>query len=264
MTTGYPIFLAHSLDALFVGIEMLSANRQKLAPPPCSISLLDLHLLRPLLEQTEPYDPISQLLTSAELAVFRGFRYDKRRQEWLGGRVAAKHALGQMDRAKKSLTFLSDDCSILPDKHGRPQVTPRPPEYPKAAISISHSSGYAAALACPRGCCGIDIQQRNPSLFKVQERFASNEELATFGPALAPLTRLGLLWAAKEAVKKCLLSDHPSFFGAIRLNSIRYEPHEGVWTARCDLDLPNHDHAKVRMGEMGEHFIACAWGEGNA
>ena len=169
-----------------------------------------------------------------------------------------------MTRATKAPSFLFHECSILPDEHSRPQVTPLPCGFPTASVSISHSGGYATALACPEGCCGVDIQQKNPTLLKVQERFASEEELAAFSPILSPLTRLGLLWAAKEAVKKCLLADHSSFFGAIRLNSVRHEQHEGLWTAQCLLSLPHHGHAKVRMGEMGEHLIACAWGERHA
>lgn len=264
MTISYPIFSSHSLAALFANMEMLSAGLQVLAPRSCCLTVLDLHLLYPLLQQDEPSDALSSLLTPTELDIFQGFRYDKRRQEWLGGRVAAKRAVQIMVQATKNPSLSFQDCSILPDKHGRPLVAPLPSGFPAASISISHSWGFAVALACHEGSCGVDIQQKNPTLLKVHERFASEEELATFGPTLAPLTRLGLLWAAKEAVKKCLLADHSSFFGAIRLDAVRHEPMEDIWTAYCNLSPPHHSHATVRMGKMGEHLIACALGEHHA
>lgn len=264
MTISYPTFSSHSLAALFTEMEVLSADLQVLAPPSCCFAVLDLRLLRPLLEQDQPSEALSSLLTPAELDIFHGFRYDKRRQEWLGGRIAAKQAMQLLTRATKTPSLLFHACSILPDEHGRPQVTPLPCGFPASSVSISHSGGFAVALACPEGSCGVDIQQKNPTLLKVQERFASEEEQATFGPTLAPLTRLGLLWAAKEAVKKCLLADHSSFFGSIRLDAVRHEPHDGFWTAHCNLSLPHHGHATVRMGAMGEHLIACALGERHA
>lgn len=264
MTISYPTFSSHSLPALFTDMEALSAGLQVLAPPSCCLAVVDLRLLRPLLEQNQPSEALTSLLTPAELEIFHGFRYDKRRQEWLGGRIAAKQAVQLMARATMTPSLLFRECSILPDEHGRPQVTPLPCGFPTASVSISHSAGFAVALACSEGCCGVDIQQKNPTLLKVQERFASEEELAAFSPILSPLTRLGLVWAAKEAVKKCLLADHSSFFGAIRLNSVRHEPHEGLWTAQCNLSLPHHGRSTVRMGEMGEHLIACAWGERHA
>jgi phosphopantetheinyl transferase len=214
-----------------------------------------------LLEQDKPSKTLSSLLTPTELEIFRGFRYDKRRQEWLGGRVAAKQAVQMMFRATRNLSLPFQDFSILPNEHGRPQITRLFPGLPTPSISISHSGGFAAALACPEGYCGVDIQLKNPTLLKVQERFASEEELAAFSPVLSLLTRLGLLWTAKEAVKKCLLADHSSFFGAIRLTSVHHEPQEGIWNAHCNLSPPHHSHATVRIGAMGEYLIACAWGE---
>lgn len=267
MTSTYPTTALPYLAAISTAMEVLSAAHQRLAPPSCHLTVLDLRLIRPFLKQDERSDPFSCLLTPAEQKIMHSFRYDKRRLEWLGGRLAAKQALQGLDNTKKKASILRQNSSILPNEHGQPQIRPPLSNYPAAAVSISHSAGYAAALVCPDGCCGVDIQQKHPTLFKVQERFARTEELAAFsaiGSISSPLACLALLWAAKEAVKKCLLPGHPSFFGAITLNSVHYQPHEGNWIAQCVLAQPTPAHAMVRLGEMGEHALACAWSKHHA
>ena len=245
-------------------MDGLATRWQHLAPAPCLLALLDLHMLQPLIEQVETLGFLTTLLSPAEFELFRRFGYAKRRREWLGGRLAAKHCLHGFLHKNTSGPLLYGEYSLLPDATGRPHLEQPLAQYPAASVSISHSRGYAAALLHPSGDCGIDIQQKTPQLASVQERFASDDELHLFDPLAAHLTRLGLLWAAKEAVKKCLLSDHPSFFGIIKLTEVRYEPNKAIWTARCRLTHSAALSTTVRIAEHGEYLIACATGETHA
>ncbi|MDY0390511.1 MAG: 4'-phosphopantetheinyl transferase superfamily protein [Desulfobulbus oligotrophicus] len=261
-TTTYPSPTRHYLEVLLADIRTISTRWQMFAPFSCYLALLNLHLLRPLLERDRTENLLTCLLSPAELNIFHGFSYDKRQLEWLGGRIAAKYALQAMSC---STTPAPHMYSILPDRHGRPHIAQKPTGCPAVTVSIAHSSGYAAALACSKGSCGVDIQQKTPTLYRVQKRFAQKEELQAFDPSpLPPLTRLGLLWSAKEAVKKCFLPDHPSFLSAIRFTSAYSEQNNKIWIGQCSLSHTAHDHATVRMGEMDQHLIACTWGENNA
>ena len=264
MTSICPGSLPKTCQPLFTDMDRLATRRQPLAPGPCRLALLDLHMLHPLIEQAETLGYLTTLLSPAELELFRRFSYAKRRLEWLGGRLVAKHCLRGLLCNIGSEPFRYQEYSLLPDAVGRPVLEQPLPQYPAASVSISHSRGYAAALLHPSGDCGIDIQQITPQLASVQERFASDDELHLFGPLAAHLTRLGLLWTAKEAVKKCLLSDHPSFFGTIKLTEVHYEPNEAIWTARCRLTHSAALSATVRIAEQGEYLIACAAGEPHA
>ncbi len=264
MTSICPKYIPKTCQPLFTGMDRSAARWHPLAPAHCRLALLDLDTLQPLIEQAEALSFLTTLLSPAETALFRRFRYAKRRLEWLGGRLAAKHCLHELLNEVASGPQLYDTYSILPDTHGRPHLAKPLTEYPAASISISHSRGYAAALVHQRGDCGIDIQLKTPKLASVQERFTSDEELRLLHPITDHLTRLGLLWAAKEAIKKCLLADHPSFFGTIKLTNAKYEPSERIWTVQCRLTHPAAHSATVRIAEHDEYLIACASGEPNA
>jgi len=263
MTSICPGPVPKTCQPLFLHMENLAARWRRLVPAHCRLALLDLDLLSPLIGQADPLGFLPPLLSPAELTLFRQFRYPKRQLEWLGGRLAAKHCLHRLCNEHLSEPFALSAYSLLPDAHGRPRLEHPPAGCPTASVSISHSRRYAAALACRAGTCGIDVQQATAKLASVQDRFASEEELGLLDPLIAPLTRLGLLWAAKEAVKKCLLADHPSFFGTIRLDEVFFAPAEGIWTVRCRLAHAALS-ATVRVAELDEYLIACATGDADA
>jgi len=76
----------------------------------------------------------------------------------------------------------------------------------KLDISIAHSGDYGVALAS-ESRCGIDLQQHEAALLRVQEKYCSEQEhgrLKTFLTNNDVVTRLNILWATKEAAKKAL------------------------------------------------------------
>ena len=258
MTTRYPGSFPETCPSLLAGLTDQAAHWQHLAPRSCSLTLLDLDLLRPLMEDTAAQTFLTGLLSPAERDIFQMFTLAKRRLEWLGGRLAAKYCLHRLLADHRLNPTPWHRSTLLPDAHGRPCLMDPPPDLVSPGISISHSRRYAAALVCPSGRCGIDIQQTTPTLFSVRERFAKDQELALFPPQMAPLTRLGLLWVAKEATKKCLLADHPSFFGAIRLTAIGNAPKADTWTARCVATKPAPLAAAIRLAKLDEYCLASA------
>jgi phosphopantetheinyl transferase len=155
------------------------------------------------------------LLTKAEQAYFKRFRYQKRKLEWLGGRVAAKAAILEFT-ARGSLLNKMQQLTILPDEHGRPTA-----DLPvNIALSISHSSKFAVALVSSRKTSGIDLQKISPKLPDLTDRFATAKDLSILAglPVTADhVTRLTMLWAAKEALKKSILHDQPAIFSGIEL-----------------------------------------------
>lgn len=262
MTRICPGLIPETCRAPFSSMDTLAALLAPLAPTNSFLSLLDLTLLRPILAQKGGIRFLTALLSPAETRLFASFTYPKRRLEWLGGRLAAKHGLSRL--LASSLTYYRD-YSLVPNAHGRPHLDPPSNQEHAPAISISHSRGYAAALVITTaGGCGIDIQQKTGQLVKVQERFTSREELAILDRIPDPITRLGMIWTAKEAVKKYLLSDHPAFFGTIRLTEITSTETESIWTVRCEVTAQNKTLASVRIAEFDDYLIACTAGEVHA
>ncbi|MFA7383830.1 MAG: 4'-phosphopantetheinyl transferase superfamily protein [Desulfurivibrionaceae bacterium] len=136
-----------------------------------------------------------------ELARWTGFSLEKRRSEWLGGRLSAKWAAAGL-LGKTAVDW--QGLIIHSEKDGRPCLATEAHAV-VPFISISHSGHLAAALAanCP---CGLDLQQPSPKINPVKKRFAGPEEenllAASLPRSFSETDRLTMLWAAKEAVRK--------------------------------------------------------------
>lgn len=262
MTRICPDTAPKSSLPLLASMEALALRFAPVAPANGCLSLLDLRQLQNLLSKQEGLEFLTSLLSPAEAALWTNFTYPKRRLEWLGGRLAAKHSLGRLLGGESARLYR--DYSFLPDEHGRPALEPLPGINTTPHVSISHSRDYAAALTTATGRCGLDIQQKNARLSTVQERFASAEELALLAALPDPLTRLCLLWTTKEAVKKCWLSDQPTFFGSIKLVALAPGPTDGAWTALAQVQDGASAEIEVCVAEFEEYCIACVAEERHA
>lgn len=143
----------------------------------------------------------SQYLSEDELSQWSGFIREKRRAEWLGGRLAAKWvAAGLLGETAVDWRTIV----VRTEEDGRPYLRTKA----KAVapfISISHSGPLVAALAANLPC-GFDIQQPGAKIHTVRQCFASPEEedilIVSLPESFTETERLTMLWAAKEAVRK--------------------------------------------------------------
>lgn len=144
-----------------------------------------------------------------ELTRFNSYKLIKRRNEFLTGRYCAKEAIINyyLENREKITRFKMQEIEIHPDESGRPTARIRSDAGSiPLEISIAHSRDYGVAVAA-ESICGIDLQIATNTLLRVQCRFCTDSELVVMKNALPQetlLTRLTLLWAAKEAVKKAL------------------------------------------------------------
>lgn len=141
----------------------------------------------------------AEVLTAAELAVFKGFRFSHRRREWLAGRVAVKEAVRTL-LAKQERPL--SDIEVGVEGRGKPFVRSAPDRHGSVHIAISHSGGVALGLAS-LALCALDFQEIRSSLARVEPRFVRKQEKNLVLQCHADtLTALGLLWAGKEALRK--------------------------------------------------------------
>jgi phosphopantetheinyl transferase len=135
---------------------------------------------------------------------------DKRMNEWLLGRCAAKDAVQVLLGEHLGVRLTPADIEIVPDTYGRPCVEGSWTRQLKIkpAISIAHSHGTAVALAAldPRLLVGIDLEtlaQRRQGF----EAIAFSPEERRLLDAIEPDLRQEWavrMWCAKEAVGKAL------------------------------------------------------------
>ena len=171
-------------------------------PDNFTVALVRLDMLELQMQQTGKTGLAEFYLTPEEQRRFFGFTYRKRQTEWFGGRICAKYAAARLlhpDCRTEAIPWR--DWTVSADEHGKPFLKPG-----QCDISISHSGRLAVAMAAPVSC-GIDIQKITPTVVKVQDRFSSADErlLLAAAPGLKTadeMTRLTVLWSAKEAVRK--------------------------------------------------------------
>lgn len=177
-------------------------------------------------------------LTEDELRQLERFSFDKRRSEWISGRICAKQAaLDFLNKRKDSSILEPHDIIINTSPSGRPYLRVNSQDNPdNIDISISHSHEMAVSIAA-NGHCGVDIQHLNETLFKVRQRYCADFETAILDEISGDeLLQLGLLWVAKEAVRKCLSSVRLVGFLEIKLEGISKE--DGYHLLNFQLDDP--------------------------
>lgn len=165
-------------------------------------------------------------LNADELRRWSAFKLNKRKSEWLAGRICAKMALAGL--LEKNLDCTMRTYSIDNREDGRPYVASNHRQKRKVHISISHSGQRAAALASPHRC-GIDVQHRSDRLFRVRERFCLLDELQLLQQDRCDgdddIDLLNLLWAAKEAIRKAYSYRHVPGFLSLMLDRVEKGHH---------------------------------------
>lgn len=164
-------------------------------------------------------------LTEQERMQLDRYAFEKRRSEWFLGRICAKQSVIDLLSRSQPEPLLPRDISIEVSATGRPYLAlPKTNgTEPIPDISISHSHNKVIAIA-GKFSCGVDIQLLTDTLYKVKDRFSSEADLALLASTSEDeLVQLGMLWVAKEAIRKCRSSPNLTGFLDMHLEKIRYD-----------------------------------------
>jgi len=146
-------------------------------------------------------DPIQDLLSDDELLQFTPMRVEKRKTEWLLGRLTAKSLVTSPNLPFAGVRFSSITIANHPE--GAPFIA-KPRSH--GCLSISHRQNIAvcAFTPSPDMTIGIDIEQIESRELSFVEDFFTQSE-ADYTKQLQEETRhlwSTLVWSAKEAVLK--------------------------------------------------------------
>jgi phosphopantetheinyl transferase len=249
-------------DSLLFSIEQMKDVLD--CPHAMSLVVLDLQSLAMATRQTGKTIMAESYLSSKEQQRLGSFSYEKRANEWLGGRIGAKLAAARCMTTSDTggeTNFAWQDLIINSKESGRPyldldiqdQKTDNIPD-----ISISHSTEMAAAMAVSKGKCGIDIQQASRKTVKVKERFCAPEEfdiLQGFLPDTSETVQLTLLWAAKEALRKAADTTPVPGFLELKFMEI-YTCSQGLWCLIFNCPEPLTDGLRVAVGLVDDYLLA--------
>jgi phosphopantetheinyl transferase len=136
---------------------------------------------------------------------WQGFTSEKRKREWLAGRLCAYACARDILGPEYEPLFAVRDWRLENDANGRPRWSENAPEILRATdISISHGGEYAVAMAAARRL-GVDAQPCLAKITRITALFAHAGEEALLAAALPDqdrIIRLTVLWSAKESLRK--------------------------------------------------------------
>ena len=189
--------------------------------------LLDMQKMQKEMLKPAWQNVVARYLSALELAHLGKYSLEKRRQEWLAGRFAAKYAAAGVLMQGGNTPHLLH-LAISTDENGRPFLAANENRL-LPDISISHSTNLAAAMAVSKGRCGIDIQKVTDRVVKVRERFCTSNEAGIIQsffntPRDKQSSVLTKLWAAKEALRKVADRIPLPGFLELELTEIRANP----------------------------------------
>ncbi len=157
----------------------MSPNAQLLTiSPDCQALLLPIVADEPDLQAGLP-------LTQPELDELALIRHPAQRTDWLACRVAIRQLVEQLGGVYTGL---------YKDEYGKPHLRDLP-----WSISLSHTTGWAAAVLHQSRQVGIDIEPIREQFQRVVPRTLSASEIAH---AAGLPERLAVYWCAKESLYK--------------------------------------------------------------
>lgn len=136
---------------------------------------------------SETFDEMFEMLQPNEqdTLLVKSFRYERKKLEWLAGRLALKFLCGKLGLRYKG---------ILKNSVGKPFLTGFDHE-----ISLTHSFPHVAAIIDPKYDVGIDLEQPKEKIVRIAPKFLNDKELVFCGDNHIMCT---LLWSAKETLYK--------------------------------------------------------------
>jgi 4'-phosphopantetheinyl transferase EntD len=160
-----------------------------------------------IVERTVARRGVSALLSPAERETLETLVLEKRRRDWVAGRLAAKRAVRRACRAVGETIPGHAAIDIRNEAGGAPAFTVR--EQPWLAerfnLSIAHSHGAAAAAiaeTATTGRVGVDLEVTKPLDLALVRRVLNAHELARLDDSRRPHPAPLVLWTAKEAAMK--------------------------------------------------------------
>jgi phosphopantetheinyl transferase len=152
-----------------------------------------------------------------ELERMREFQLEKRRIEWLAGRIAAKTAVRLLPNMK-SLT--PRQIQILNEADGHPNVL-CPAGFDPPLVSLAHDSEGAVAVASLGGSVTVDVEEIQGSVVDIRHDFSEDDEVERVSQCLDGniYKILTHIWTVKECVRK-LAGPHRVPVQSVRIEQV--------------------------------------------
>jgi 4'-phosphopantetheinyl transferase len=120
------------------------------------------------------------------------------------------------------------DADLIYDEFGKPHLKNG------KFISITHSYTFTAIIVSDDLCVGIDIEKQREKILKIAHKFTPFEEYKTIANADALISKLTIVWGAKESLYKIFGKKKLSFLHHIYIEDFRFSDEKTTGIVRYD------------------------------
>lgn len=172
-------------------------------------------------------------------------RAEKRKRQWLMGRLAAKQAVQSLIERVNGAKLCLADIEIGNSENGSPYIRLPGALSMRPKVSISHSDDYAIAVAVEQEVAevGVDVEAIAGRDSSFEEMAFNTQERSLFAHLQGKErdTMVTRLWCAKEAVTKALQLDLMPGLKALQCESVsdthvRVLHQRNVYEVSCQLN----------------------------
>ncbi len=128
-----------------------------------------------------------------------------------------------------------EDADLRYDEFGKPHLKD------ENFISITHSFHFSAIIICSRSPVGIDIEMQRDKIVKIAHKFTPIEEYKTIANHDALVSKLTIVWGAKESLYKIYGKKKLLFLHHINIEDFRFADAKTTGEIRYEGHVSNHD-----------------------
>ncbi|MEQ6123687.1 4'-phosphopantetheinyl transferase superfamily protein [Pseudotenacibaculum sp. MALMAid0570] len=171
-------------------------------------------------------EPLAVLLSGIELTQNSQNRMDSMRSEiHQRGFVSIRHLLKEVGYS---------DADLIYDEFGKPHLKDG------THISITHSFTFSAIVISKKGPVGIDIEMQRDKIVKIAHKFTPIEEYNTIANHNALVSKLTIVWGAKESLYKIYGKKKLLFLHHINIEDFRFADEKTTGEIRYEGYISNH------------------------
>jgi len=129
------------------------------------------------------------------------------------------------------------DADLHYDEFGKPHLDKG------RFISITHSFGFTAIIFSYESVVGIDIEKQREKILKIAHKFTPIEEYNTLANVDAKISKLTIVWGAKESLYKIYGKKKLLFLHHIYIEDFRFEDEKTTGEIRFNGENASYDIA---------------------
>ncbi len=119
------------------------------------------------------------------------------------------------------------DADLQYDEFGKPHLA-------KGFISITHSFNFTAIIYSTETAVGIDIEKQREKILKIAHKFTPIEEYKTIANVDAMISKLTIVWGAKESLYKIYGKKKLLFLRDIYVDDFKFADEKTTGEIRFD------------------------------